>query len=437
MKSGLVPFGLLLAVSLPVFGQSLISMQDAFDSGKSFGTGGKTSAKGMVNSNSGSANLPYYGTSAPEGAYYQGGKQLLGGAGSNKQADCQTSQALTAFQQQECDAVNFMSKNPTTRPKFIIDKNTDPVLNASKSTINSPSGSTGSSSQQCHVITTNKAATFQTVHCERSVVTDNISCNRTLLVSCGYVGTTIKSSSVSNSGALGMPQITQTGTPGLYSYSISGGGCGTYGNAELDFNLDTVGQGGYLTINMSGLDDAAAVGVNGQAVFAGYPNNGPVYSGATFIGYSPAFQLGYSWSEPVTTCLTWDYPGDGAPAVCSNWGSVTQSFTATKLLDTCLAGTTPQKWENVASTWNLPGLFCNVEGKYVMTGHEGVGAWNGSVSATLPLQAGTNRIQVFWGTGTTGGACGGVNVTGQIYNVAKGCSTSWDDGCAAMRNVAN
>jgi conjugal transfer mating pair stabilization protein TraN len=62
----------------------------------------------------------------------------IGAAGTGKQFDCQTYRARTGFEQQECDAVNFMSRNPGSRPKFTIDQKSDQVRNGSGSVIGQP-----------------------------------------------------------------------------------------------------------------------------------------------------------------------------------------------------------------------------------------------------------------------------------------------------------
>jgi hypothetical protein len=186
--------------------------------------------------------------------------------------------------QQECDAVNFLAKNPSIRPKFIIDKKNDPLLTGSANTIKNPGSTPGSSNQQCHVETVTTPATYKTESCEQSVVTQSFTCQKTLIPQCAYTGSPISSSSTSQTGIFPSLSITPTGTAGLYNYIVSLPNCtgGAEGSAQINFNLDTVGQGGYITINLSNLDDAAAIGVNGYAVFAGYPNAGPYYSGSYF-----------------------------------------------------------------------------------------------------------------------------------------------------------
>lgn len=426
--------------------QTINSQADAFNAGKAFAQPGATSAAGTVNSNTGSQNLPNFTTAAPQSASYGNGKGNVGAAGTSKQVQCQSgAQSADAFTQQECDAINFLAKNPSVRPKFIIDKKTDPILTGSSSTIKNPGGDTGAGTQQCHVVNVTTPGTFTTEACEQAIVTDSLTCTKTLVPQCAYMGSPISTSSTSQSGIFPSLGITATGTPGLYNYIVSLPSCtgGAEGWGEIDFNLDTVGQGGYITINLSNLDDAAAIGVNGYAVFAGYPNAGPYYNGSYFPQNKQSFQLGYSWTEQSgSTCTAYDWDGN-----CTATKPNYQNFYAnTKLLDFCPGGYAPTQQSQFASCdengcsapqtytpYNIMGFFCNSEGKFLMNRHEGGGTWGGSVSSQMPLQTGANKIQVYWGTGYWGGACGNVTVTGQIYNVAPSCNAPWNDGCAGMR----
>lgn len=447
--TNVIALGGLAAMSTLVYADPPIQTPaDAFQAGKTFGQSGKNSAAGKVNNTTGSQNLPNYTTNAPQSANFANGKGNLGAAGNTKLADCQNKVSGNAMDQQECDAVNFLSKNPSTRPKFIIDKKTDPLLTGSASTIKNPGTTPGSSNQQCRVETVTTPATYKTESCEQSIVTQSFTCQKTLIPQCAYTGANITGSSTSQSGAFITPSITPSGTPGLYNYRLEViRSCGGDGASSITFNLDTVGQGGYITINTNNLDDAAAVGVNGYAVFAGYPNSGPVYSGNFFPQTQKAFQIGYSWTEQVgTTCTSYDWDGN-----CTGTKPNFQQFYAnTKLLDFCPGGYAPTPQSRYAYTDgdgnysppsnytpnNVLGFFCNAEGKFLMNRHEGNGTWGGSVSGQMPLQQGTNTIEVYWGTGPWGGACGNVTVTGQIYNVAPTCTTPWNDGCAAARGAA-
>ena len=289
---------------------------------------------------------------------------------------------------------------------------------------------------------------YQTDTCEVSSVVTSFVCGKTLTTQCGYSGAPISSYSASKSGAFVTSTITAAGPAGMYSYNIEVPyrNCGGEGVGEIDFNLDTVGSGSYITINLSNLDDAAAVGVNNTTVFAGYPNAGPAYSGAFFPTTRADFQVGYSWSENVGSnqCVAWDFDGY---CTQTQWVPNIQTFSAnTKLLDYCPSGYSPTSqlsyqycdpntgYCSPISNYtpnNVAGFFCNAEGKFLMNKHEGANTWAGSVEAQMPLKVGSNKIQVYWGTGAWGDACGNVKVSGQIYNVAPGCTTAWDDQCAA------
>jgi hypothetical protein len=202
-----------------------------------------------------------------------------------------------------------------------------------------------------------------------------------------------------------------------------------------------------LTLNLSNLDDTAAVAVNDYTVFAGYPNSGPQYSGDWFRRDNPAFQLGYQWTEQIgQTCTNWDTSGD--MSYCTAYAPRYMTFTSNaKLLDYCPAGygITQQKdfvycdgesgqcsTPDPYSPNNLSGFFCNAEGKFLINRQEGKGTWGGSVSTTMPLKVGKNKIVVYWGTGNWGGACGNVHVAGQIYNVKQQCTDQWTDNCADL-----
>ena len=87
-------FVLLASVYGPrVWAQPITTPAEAFNAGAAVGNGGAISAGAMVNSTTGTANLPNYSTSAPQRSLYGGGTGPVGAAGSAKQIDCQTSVA--------------------------------------------------------------------------------------------------------------------------------------------------------------------------------------------------------------------------------------------------------------------------------------------------------------------------------------------------------
>lgn len=165
---------------LPALAQS--TPDDAFQAGQQAGRSGMNAAAGAVSTQSGQQNLPYYGTSAPQSGLYGNGQGAIGAAGSQKQIDCQTAQSGDAFNQQECDAVNFMTRNPTDRQKFKIDGTKDPLMTGSKSIIANPGPQAGTSTQQCHIETTKVPGKTTTETCTETETLGPQSCQRVLSV---------------------------------------------------------------------------------------------------------------------------------------------------------------------------------------------------------------------------------------------------------------
>ena len=303
----------------------------------------------------------------------------------------------------------------------------------------------------CNSVENVQVAAAYTYTCQQSAESyQNLNCSRTLNTTCAFGAAAIRGISTASGGTMGWPTLSMTpaGPAGVYNYTLYGGACEGNGWAEIDFNLDSVGQGSYITINVGSLDDAAAVAVNGYTVFAGYPNSGPAYSGAgVFPQAYPAFQLGYTWNETYvagSTCSEWGEDGGciGTSTPIYRNGTFTAN---TKLSDMCPAGYSPTSMASFVScdesgncwypdtdtTFDFSGFFCNAEGKFLMNRHEGRGTWGGAVNAEMPIQFGANKIQVYWGTGHSG--CGQVSVTGQVYNVAPQCTgAQWNDGCAGL-----
>lgn len=454
MKKSLIVAAVAVALGATAMAQTINTPADAFKAGLDFSNSakGKGAAAGSVNTTSGTTNIPKYNTAPPEKSNYGGGKSLIGAQGANKISTCSTYTAANAYDQQECNAVNFLQKMPAERPKFVIDKNTDPLMVNSKGTIANPGTIPASGTAACHIQKTTIPGTFTTETCEMSTVLDSFECKKTLIPECGYVGTPISTHNETKIGAFVYATFSGTDTTGLYNYNLEVPyrNCGGEGVGEVTFNLDTIGFGSYITINLSNLDDAAAVGVNGTTVFAGYPNSGPQYSGGFFPTEQKSFQVGYSWTEDVGKNQCVEFDGDGN-CTKTAWVPNVQNFYAnTKLLDYCPGGYSPtsqlaHQYCDGESGYcypldsytpnNVAGFFCNAEGRFLMNKHEGGGTWGGSVSSAMPLQTGVNKITVYWGTGNWGDACGNVKVSGQIYNIAPGCMNKFDDQCAAARGA--
>lgn len=173
-------FGLVSLVASVAFAQS--TPEAAFQAGKDFAGHGKNAAAGAINSTTGQQNLPFYNANAPESADFGNGMGAVGAAGSQKQITCQSYKAGSAFDQQECDAVNFMTRNPGERQKFKIDKNKDPLMTGSKNLIANPGAAQGSDTQQCHIEQTKIPGKTTTETCSETQTLRDQSCQKVLSV---------------------------------------------------------------------------------------------------------------------------------------------------------------------------------------------------------------------------------------------------------------
>lgn len=162
---------------------ALADEMPSFQAGKEFAESAKDRAAEQLKGDVGAAQLPHYNDNAPEGGHFQGGRGLVGDFGNTRKSTCQTHSAKNAFDQQECDAVNYLSKHGGQRKKFNLDKN-DPLLTGSRDIINDPQGGARGGRQNCRVERLVKPATFLRETCTEAMVNEEMKCNRTLLVTC-------------------------------------------------------------------------------------------------------------------------------------------------------------------------------------------------------------------------------------------------------------
>ena len=117
--------------------------------------------------------IPAYGQSVTESSYFQGGRGDTVGPGVNKVTACSTATPSSdPVQRQECDAINFLARNPDIRPQFSITGNDPMILNARSARTTSEStfqslgiaGGTGSNTQ-CQTRSETTPAQFSTETC--------------------------------------------------------------------------------------------------------------------------------------------------------------------------------------------------------------------------------------------------------------------------------
>lgn len=159
----------------------------AFQQGKAFASGQTSGLKGKITTGSGQDAVPNFGGNAPEQNYFQKGNGQLFGFGQSKLTGCSSGPtASSPYKQQECDAVNFLSKNPENRVKFNVDKN-DPIIVNSGDVIRDPSSvaagyGNGSTYQNCTQTTQTKPATYTSDVCQDYTPIDSQICTVGLVV---------------------------------------------------------------------------------------------------------------------------------------------------------------------------------------------------------------------------------------------------------------
>ena len=130
---------LCMSAAIQAMSHAATPAEQAFIDGQAIAHGAtQNAATGVTNgtlaNTVNSFNPSYYNSSGttPESALFLGGNGDTLTAGSAKVAACQTGTVNPdPFLQQNCDAINLMAKNPTTRPQFAINPN-DPNIVKSK-----------------------------------------------------------------------------------------------------------------------------------------------------------------------------------------------------------------------------------------------------------------------------------------------------------------
>ncbi len=179
----------LVATATNAFAQGT-DTSTAFIDGTELGAGSIGGVFQGIGSGNATSAVPGYGQSATQSQFFQGGQGQLSGFGVTKVMDCasQTPNA-DAYRRQECDAVNFVARNPSQRPAFAIDRATDPLISRANSLASNPALqftgiSMGSSTEQCRVVTDTTPAIFTTEICTeyRPVTSDFCSTARQITV---------------------------------------------------------------------------------------------------------------------------------------------------------------------------------------------------------------------------------------------------------------
>jgi len=275
-----------LLLALAWTGIAAADQNSAFQDGMNLGGSLNQGAFSGITSGAAQDKIPAYGTAPGETQYYQGGQGSLSGPGVAKMQNCATSAPDSdPIKRQECEAINFLARNPQIRPQFNLSK-TDPMFtNAKNISDNAESffqssgmGGTGSSTQcvtttqttpgqyttetcstireigeeQCtmgRVVNVDTDANFQ---CEQTVKSyEQLTCQKKLNVtvtqipSCSYGSVIAYSTTDGRDGpygldvvqVLGICEFTSNNTLRFRSYAHGGSGACT----TFDFYLPATG----------------------------------------------------------------------------------------------------------------------------------------------------------------------------------------------------
>jgi hypothetical protein len=145
----------------------------AFNDGRSLGASLNQQNRDAITAGNIENKIPAYGQSAAEATYFQGGRGDTVGPGVARVSTCSSvTPDSDPIKRQECEAVNFLARNPDIRPQFSITGNDSMILGAKSARANAESafqsigiaGGTGSSTQ-CQTRTETTPAQFITETC--------------------------------------------------------------------------------------------------------------------------------------------------------------------------------------------------------------------------------------------------------------------------------
>jgi hypothetical protein len=125
-----------------------------------------------VNSSSGQANVPHFATSGTQSQYFSAGQGQTNAPGQQRTVDCANMpSSVTGISRQECEAINFMQRAPTTRPQFSVNRN-EALISNTRASVRNPPAALGASNgtlqgnySQCVPTTVTSPITYRTEIC--------------------------------------------------------------------------------------------------------------------------------------------------------------------------------------------------------------------------------------------------------------------------------
>ena len=181
-------WGIALAVFLLAPWLAMADQNGAFNDGRSLGASLNQQNRDAITAGNIENKIPAYGQSVAEATYFQGGRGDTVVPGVARVSTCSSvTPDSDPIRRQECEAVNFLARNPDIRPQFSITGNDSMILGAKNARTNAEStfqslgiaGGTGSSTQ-CQTRTETTPAQFTTETCSspREVATEQCAMGR-------------------------------------------------------------------------------------------------------------------------------------------------------------------------------------------------------------------------------------------------------------------
>jgi hypothetical protein len=160
---------------------------EAFDAGKSFGQSdsGAESVKGAISGTTAADNVPNYASAHAHSSYYGGGDGDPRTPGGARVSECASVTYGDAKQQAECDAINDLANNRSTRPPLAIVP-ADPILVQGATVKADPSavaGAFGGAYGACGTTTVTRPATYEEELCNEYKTLGEEVCQKVLTVS--------------------------------------------------------------------------------------------------------------------------------------------------------------------------------------------------------------------------------------------------------------
>ena len=157
--------------------------QAAFQDAKAYAPARNTGAAGAITIPSANAQLPYFTNTAPsQSGLFANGQGATAGPGASKSLGCAgLPTGGGSFNEQECNAINFMTQSPTTRVTYTLTP-TDNVITRSHAIVLNPQPLVGNGSLQgnysaCTTSTVTSAPAMQNEICHDSATIESSTCN--------------------------------------------------------------------------------------------------------------------------------------------------------------------------------------------------------------------------------------------------------------------